>query len=220
MILIVFALIGVLFLYAGSAFLYRTKVIMEESGGTVINKAERPNTALLVIDVQTGYTNTPDSAEKTASYIGNINKLIDKSSSSNIETIYVAAVRGDSILDTLLAPDLLNKKSPEADLDSRLIKGYGRLFVKTKADAFHVKDFETYLEKGKIGRLIVAGIATEVCVGETVKGALRRGFDVEVVRDASIPIFGESSQEKRIKDLSSRGAKIVTTSSLAAAAHL
>jgi nicotinamidase-related amidase len=218
--LIILGAIVITALYAGSAFLYRSKVIMDESGGTTINRKDRPNTALLVIDIQTGYTNTPRFAPITEPYISNINKLIEESSSSKVETIYIAAVRGDSILDTILVPYMAKKMSPEAEIDTRLAKGYGKLFVKTKADTFHLKDFESYLERGKIGKLIITGVATEVCVGETAKGGLRRGYEIELVKDASIPIFGEASQENRMKELSALGAKITTTSELTARKHL
>lgn len=55
--------------------------------------------------------------------------------------------------------------------------------TKHRYDAFHNTDLEQYLTANDISEVLVCGIATNVCVASTVRGAFDRDYDVTVLSD-------------------------------------
>ncbi len=73
---------------------------------------------------------------------------------------------------------------------------------------FAVEAFDRELRRRGIGRLIVAGLATEYCVRDTVLDALHHGFRVVVLRDAIRPIDVTAGDgEKAIREMAAAGAE-------------
>jgi ureidoacrylate peracid hydrolase len=56
---------------------------------------------------------------------------------------------------------------------------------KSRFDAFLGTDLDLLLDAGRVRRLVVAGISTNVCVESTVRSAAQRGYDVGVASDAT-----------------------------------
>jgi nicotinamidase-related amidase len=131
----------------------------------------RPNTALLVIDVQTGVV--AGNHERDA-VVANVATLVDKAREHDVPVVWVqhnddGLERGSD--DWQLAPEL------ERDHDEPLIdKSYG--------DAFEDTDLENVLSDLNVGRLVVAGAQTDQCIRSTLHGALARGYDATLVSDA------------------------------------
>src|SRR4029077_357207 len=58
------------------------------------------------------------------------------------------------------------------------------LVEKTYADSFEETTLETVLSGLGVGRLVVVGAQTDECVRSTLHGALVRGYDATLVKDA------------------------------------
>ena len=131
----------------------------------------RPNTALLVIDVQTGVVG--GNHERDA-VVANVATLVDKARERNVRVVWVQhndddLERGSD--DWQLVPEL---KRDEAE--PLVDKSYG--------DSFEDTDLEDVLADLSVGRLIVAGAQTDMCIRSTLHGALARGYDAMLVSDA------------------------------------
>jgi len=55
---------------------------------------------------------------------------------------------------------------------------------KTSDDGFEGTELETVLVREQVTRIAVVGLLSEMCVSATVRGALARGLEVVLVRDA------------------------------------
>src|SRR3954467_9923337 len=145
---------------------------------------DRPNAALVVIDVQNGVV-----AEAVArdSVITNINTLVDKARSEGVPVVWVQ--HND---------DELEKGSPEWEYVPELKRDESEPLVhKTYGDSFEDTDLEEVLAKAGVGRLVVTGAQTDASTRSTrhgalargvrpwtIHGALVRGYDGTLVEDA------------------------------------
>lgn len=60
-------------------------------------------------------------------------------------------------------------------------------------------------------------MAAEVCVDRTIQGALNRGYEVYVIDDAVLAIFGDASKQKRLDKYIRLGAEIISLKEFIAA---
>ncbi|MCU7524037.1 MAG: bifunctional nicotinamidase/pyrazinamidase [Ignavibacteria bacterium] len=70
-----------------------------------------------------------------------------------------------------------------------------------------------YLRGRKTDKIYMAGLARDYCVYYSVKDALREGFNIAVIEDASMPIDFNESEEK-MNEIRQLGAEIIHSSSL------
>jgi nicotinamidase-related amidase len=132
----------------------------------------RPNTALMVIDVQNGVV---DGAPKRDDVVANINTLVSQARAQDVPVIWVQ--HND--------PDGLARGSAEWHLVPELTPGDSEPLVeKTYGDSFEATDLEERLAERAVGRLIIAGAESDACVRSTLHGAFTRGYDVTLVGDA------------------------------------
>ncbi len=132
---------------------------------------DRPNTALLVIDVQNGVV---ASAHNRDGVIGNINALVDKARAEDVPVVWVQHTDDNLPRDSeswQYVPELVRR-----DSEPLVHKSYG--------DSFEDTDLETRLAERGVGRLVVAGAQTDACIRSTLHGAFVRGYDVTLVGDA------------------------------------
>jgi nicotinamidase-related amidase len=132
---------------------------------------DRPNTALLVIDVQNdvvGGTHNRDSV------VANIATLVDKARAENVPVVWV-----QHSSDQLSIDSDGWKYVPELKPD-----GGEPIVHKRYPDSFEETDLEVVLAGQQIGRLIVAGAQTDECIRSTLHGAIVRGYDATLVSDA------------------------------------
>lgn len=131
----------------------------------------RPNTALLVIDVQQGVM---DRSINGPQVIDNINTLASKARAANAPVIWIqhesSGLPRNSAVWQLA--DGLQDLEDEPHIDKR----YG--------DAFEETELELVLRDLGVGHLVVAGAQTDACVRSTLHGAIVRGYDVLLVSDA------------------------------------
>ena len=133
--------------------------------------AARPNTALLVVDVQAGVVKA---AHARDTVVANIAGLVEKAREARVPVIWVQhnddqLVRGSD--EWKVTPEL----APAAS-EPLVEKRYG--------DAFEVTPLANVLARLKVGRLLVVGAETDACVRSTLHGALARGYDATLVSDA------------------------------------
>lgn len=131
----------------------------------------RPNTALIVIDVQNGVV---ASAHERDAVVANIATLVEKARAEAVPVVWVQhsdeeLVRGST--DWRIVPELA-----PADIEPLVEKHYG--------DSFEATTLEDVLSGLAVGRLVVVGAQTDACVRSTLHGAFVRGYDATLVRDA------------------------------------
>jgi nicotinamidase-related amidase len=133
--------------------------------------SDRPNTALVVIDVQNGVV---ANAHQRDDVIGNISTLVDKARAEDVPVIWVQHTSDElpQGSDQWQYVDELQQSSSEPVVHKR----YG--------DAFEDTDLESQLATRGIGRLVVTGAQTDECIRSTLHGAFVRGYDAILVGDA------------------------------------
>lgn len=131
----------------------------------------RPNTALLVVDMQTGVIAT---AHARSEVVAHVATLVEKARRAGIPVIWIQH-----------SDEQLAKGSDEWRIAPELAPQSGEPLVeKHYGDAFEATDLEAVLSARQVGRLLVAGAQTDACIRSTLHGALARGYDVTLVSDA------------------------------------
>ncbi|CAN7150617.1 cysteine hydrolase family protein [Arthrobacter sp. LjRoot78] len=133
--------------------------------------SDRPNTALMVIDVQNSVVADVHQRDEV---VANIGTLVDKARSEGVPIVWVQ--HSDEQLEKgseawEYVPEL-KRQDPEA------------LVHKSFADSFEDTNLEEVLAKAGVGKLVVAGAQTDECIRSTIHGAFVRGYDVTLVGDA------------------------------------
>jgi nicotinamidase-related amidase len=131
----------------------------------------RPNTALLVIDVQNGVV---EGAHERDTVVANVGSLVEKARREQVPVVWVQ--HSDDELapgseDWRIVPELT-----PGDAEPLVEKNYG--------DSFEDTTLETVLSGLGVGRLVVAGAQTDACIRSTLHGAFARGYDATLVSDA------------------------------------
>ena len=131
----------------------------------------RPNTALLVIDVQNGVV---EGAHARDDVVANIRGLVHRARHEQIPVVWVQH-----------SDDGLEYGSDAWRIVPELRRDDGEPLVeKNYGDSFEDTDLERRLADLGVGRLIVTGAQTDACIRSTLHGALARGYDAILVRDA------------------------------------
>ena len=132
---------------------------------------DRPNTALLVIDVQNGVFRA---AHERDAVVANIASLVKKARREHVPVVWVQHSDEELARDSddwRIVPELV-----PGDAEPLVEKNYG--------DAFEGTTLEGVLSSLGAGRLIVAGAQTDECIRATLHGAFVRGYDATLVSDA------------------------------------
>jgi nicotinamidase-related amidase len=133
--------------------------------------SDRPNTALMVIDVQNGVV--ADACRRDA-VVANIGTLVDRARDEGVLVVWVQH-----------SDDQLEKGSGPWEYVPELARRESEPLVhKTFGDSFEDTDLEEVLAGAGIGRLVVTGAQTDACIRSTIHGAFVRGYDVTLVGDA------------------------------------
>ncbi|HSK23162.1 MAG TPA: isochorismatase family protein [Egicoccus sp.] len=131
----------------------------------------RPNTAVLVVDVQVGVV--ADAYERDA-VVANIARVVAAARGQRVPVVWIQQtddnfVRGSERWQVV--PEL----QPAGD-EPRIEKAYG--------DSFEETGLESLLAGLGVGRLLVVGAQTDECIRSTLHGAITRGYDSVLVKDA------------------------------------
>ena len=133
--------------------------------------ADRPNAALLVIDVQNGVV---AGAHGRDAVVANVGSLVDKARLERVPVVWVQH-----------SDEQLIKGSDAWRIVAELVPGPAEPLVeKHYGDAFEDTSLEKVLSGFEVGRLVVVGAQTDACIRSTLHGALVRGYDATLVSDA------------------------------------
>jgi nicotinamidase-related amidase len=145
---------------------------MHSDQGEIMTTLEnRPNTALIVIDVQNGVV--AGNHERDA-VVANVASLVEKARREEVPVVWVqhsdrGLARGSD--EWQIVPELSRDESEP-------------LVEKNYFDSFENTTLETVLADKGIGRLVVVGAQTDACIRSTLHGAIVRGYDATLVSDA------------------------------------
>ena len=132
---------------------------------------DRPNTALLVIDVQNGVMEGTHNRE---SVVANIKTLVEQARAKHVPVVWVQH-----------SNDEMPEGSEGWQYVAELTRAEGESVVhKQYPDSFEATDLEPVLAERGIGRLFVSGAQTDECIRSTLHGAITRGYDATLVADA------------------------------------
>jgi nicotinamidase-related amidase len=131
----------------------------------------RPNTALLVIDVQNGVV---VNGYRRDDVVANIASLVEKARAADVPVVWIQHDAED-LPKGSDAWQLVPELAP-VDGEARVEKQYG--------DSFEATNLESVLANLKVGSLVVTGAQTDACVRSTLHGAIVRGYDTLLVSDA------------------------------------
>src|SRR3712207_4975136 len=124
---------------------------------------DRPNTALVVIDVQNGVVG---GAHERDAVVANIGTLVDRARAEGVPVVWIQhsdrnLERGSEAWQYV--PELTRQES-----EPLVHKSYG--------DSFEDTDLEDVLGRAGIGHLVVTGAQTDECIRSTIHGAFARGY--------------------------------------------
>ena len=132
---------------------------------------DRPNDALVVIDVQNGVVT---GAPRRDEVVAHIAELVDRARERGVPVVWVQHSGED-----------LERGTEAWQYVPELTRGDTEALVhKTFGDSFEDTDLEQVLAKARVGRLVVCGAQSDACVRSTIHGAFTRGYDVTLVGDA------------------------------------
>jgi nicotinamidase-related amidase len=131
----------------------------------------RPNTALLVIDVQQGVV---EGNHERDSVVANVGSLVEKARREQVPVVWVQ--HSDEGLERGSERWRIVPELAPAQAEPLIEKNYG--------DSFEDTTLESVLARLGVGRLVVVGAQTDACVRSTLHGAFARGYDATLVSDA------------------------------------
>ena len=131
----------------------------------------RPNTALLVIDLQNGVV---EGAHERDATIANVASLVEKARREGVPVIWVQH-SNEELPRGSEAWRIVGELAPGDD-DAVIEKRYG--------DSFEDTALASVLSDLGVGRLVVTGAESDACIRSTLHGAMVRGYDTTLVSDA------------------------------------
>ena len=132
----------------------------------------RPGTALLVVDVQNGAV---DGAHERDAVVANVGSLVARARREGVPVVWVRQSDDENFEPGSTRWEIVPELVPD---------GAEPLVEKSYGDAFEDTDLEAVLAERGIGRLVVVGAQTDECIRSTLHGAVVRGYDATLVRDA------------------------------------
>ena len=131
----------------------------------------RPNAALLVVDVQNGVV---EGAHARDAVVANVGSLVAKARREQVPVVWVQH-SDNGLAHGSDAWRIVPELEPD-DAEPLIEKHYG--------DSFEETSLESVLSDLGVGRLVVVGAQTDACIRSTLHGALVRGYDATLVSDA------------------------------------
>ena len=132
----------------------------------------RPNTALLVVDVQNGNTTGAHERDKV---VANVVDLVAKARRTDVPVVWVQHNDDDNLVRGSGPWEIVPELAPDPAEP---------LVEKSYSDSFDDTALEEVLAGLGVGRLVVAGAQTDECIRATLHGAVARGYDATLVSDA------------------------------------
>lgn len=212
--------IAVLILGAIGLLVAQIILISQPTNGDKIALYENPQQALLVVDIQedfTGITAKPPFPYKDSEkLIATVNTIIEAASRKNIIIVYIREeLEGfwGTMFSNLLAGGVALKGKPGTEIDKRISIMSDFIFPKSRSDAFSNPQFDEFLIKHRVNELYLVGLDADGCVHLTARGALNRGYTVNIITDA-IVLQAEEKWEQLLKQYQQEGIRLMQSQEL------
>lgn len=142
--------------------------------GSMTILPDRPNSALLVIDVQNLVV---EDAYRREEVVATIAGLVRRARQAGVPVVWVRH-------EAEHLPTGSREGTFVDELEELRTQQQDPLVIKHFGDAFEDTDLESVLAGRGVGRLIVTGAETDACIRSTIHGGFTRGYDVTLVSDA------------------------------------
>jgi nicotinamidase-related amidase len=198
-------------------------MLTQATQGARIAEYQNPQKALLVMDVQEDTTGTaapPLSPYKgKAEYIARLNKVIEAAKSKNILIVYVKqefeGLWGKTLSWSVFGGSNI-KGNPGTKVDKRIAMLSNYKFSKPQGDSFANPKLNEFLTQQRVNELYLVGLDPEFCIYATARGALSRGYKVNVITDAilswrdTICIWTKNDNERIFEKYRKDGIKLIS----------
>lgn len=182
------------------------------SKGAKIAHYDNPRKALLVIDVQEGFSGAAAGPKSphfsdAPKVIPTINRVIEKAAGKGYAVVYIKhEVTGpiDRLIFTVFAGGAGVKGNPKSAIDTRVRMVSENVFSKDMGDAFTNPALDAFMIKNRVNELYLTGLDAEYCVHATARGALNRGYKVHIITDA-ILLGNKKKWEGLLKEYKEEG---------------
>jgi len=149
-------------------------------------------TALLIIDVQIGLFNIKDfPIFQEEQLIKNIQTLLDKAQKAKVPIFYIQHndPKGKRLENGTENWKIRSEITPR--LEDIIVQKYN-------SDSFLDTNLDEELLKREITRLVIAGLATPMCIDTTVRSAVSHGYNVILIQDAHSTLDSEVLKASQI----------------------
>lgn len=137
----------------------------------------KKDTALLVVDVQSGVVDWSNPDCEGERVLARINSLLSRARTAQTPVIYIQHDSG--------AGGLLASGTPAWEIHPAIFPADGELIIsKRAADSFYETPLKGELDARGIQHLVVVGCRTQYCVDTTCRQATSLGYDVTLASDA------------------------------------
>ncbi|MBX8632126.1 MAG: cysteine hydrolase [Candidatus Thermoplasmatota archaeon] len=160
---------------------------------------DRKGSAVIVVDMINDFVSGKFGSARAGRIVPSVARLLKKARAEGVQVIYVrdAHRKGDPELRVWGEHAMEGTRGSEIVAELTPEKG-DAVFSKRRYSAFGSRPFERYMRGLDSGRLIFAGISTDICVQHNVADAFYRGYETEVVRDC-VESISEGAKERALK---------------------
>lgn len=161
---------------------------LKPTAGRPIGRYEKPQPALLVVDIQEDLTGTTAHSrfgyKNAGQFIDTVNACIAAAAARGLLIVYIGHECPDTLICRLAFGGRLLRGGEGTRQDDRLTIASGHYFAKERADAFSSSQLEAFLIAKQVDEVFVAGLDAVGCAYKTALGAVNRGYKATVILDA------------------------------------
>ena len=142
--------------------------------------------AVLVVDMLRGFLEEGYPlyiGEKGREIIPNVRRLLDREISAGAKVFFICDSHAPDDLEFKMFPPHCIEGTVETEVIPELGEYGGAIIPKKRYSGFFGTELEDKLRQINPGKLIICGVATNICVMHTVADARNRDYEVEVPVD-------------------------------------
>jgi nicotinamidase-related amidase len=162
---------------------------------------QEPMDAILVIDMLNDFVKKDGKLplERAGRIIPNIAKLLDEARQAKVPIVYAGDAHLKSDPEIPLWGEHAMKGTPGSQIIDDLKPAPGDyVFEKRTYSAFHDTGVDLLLRDLGVNRILITGMATNICDLHTAGDAFKRGYGIEIVEDC-VDAFSEKDHEDGMK---------------------
>ncbi len=170
--------------------------------------------AVIVVDMLRGFLEDGYPlyiGEKHRNIIPNIQRLLERETAAGSKIFFVCDSHAPDDLEFEMFPPHCIEGTIETEVIPELADYPGEMIPKRRYSGFFDTRLEEKLKQLNPEKLIICGVATNICVMHTVADARNRGYEVEVPSDC-VASFDEEAHRFALEHIEKvLGAKLTTT---------